>query len=123
MIDVTFTFNNYDFSGKLSTYNVRHALEQRVSFVALNGTEHYATQRRPIIQFSLAPLSDAEAAAVYTKLSAITANATYTDPYLGERTAQFYVASDLEQSFGLRSANGLRYYKGGVIELRQKACL
>lgn len=123
MIDVTFTFNSYDFSGILSKYTVRHALEKRVSFVALDGTEHYAIQRRPIIRFSLAPLSDADAAAVYAKLSAITASATYTDPYLGNRTAQFYVSSDLEQTFGLRSADGNRYYKGGTIELRQKACL
>lgn len=120
MIDVTFTFNGYDFSPLLSTYNVSYKIESE-QITTLDGTEHSASRKRPVIEFSLVPLSDSQSAAVYSALSAITASTTYTNPHTNSNvTAVMRVASSLGAAFGLKSYNGNRYYKGGTITLRQK---
>lgn len=123
MIDVTLTFNGYNFSPLLSTYKCYHAVETTKSVVSIDGTEYVSSNERPVIEFSLVPLSDAQAQAVYQALSAITANAAYTDPYRGESTGVMRVSSNLSATFGLRSIDGNRYYKGGVIVLRQRTVL
>lgn len=123
MIDVTLTFNNYDLSPLLSTYNCYHSREITKSIVALDGTEYVASNARPVVEFSLVPLTDAQAQEVYQALSAITANTAYTDPYRGESSGVMRVSSNLNATFGLRSIDGNRYYKGGVIVLRQRTVL
>lgn len=123
MIDVTFTFNDYDLHNLLSTWSVVHEVETADSLTAIDGTEYFATRRRPTIRFSLIPLSDAQAQEVYDALSAIIAEATYTDPYLGERIAVMRVSSSLEAAFGLRSVDGNRYYKGGTVVMRSRTVL
>ena len=121
MIDVTLTFNGFDFSDYLSTYKVTHEVEVADSITAIDGTEYFATRRRPVIEFSLLPLSDAQTASIYAALSAIAANATYTDPYINNNvTATMRVTSNLESAFALSSVDGNRYYKGGTITLRQR---
>lgn len=123
MIDVTLTFNNYNFSPLLSTYKCYHSSETTKSMIAIDGTEYVASNERPVVEFSLVPLSDAKAQEVYQALSAIVANTSYTDPYRGDSTGVMRVSSNLNATFGLRSIDGNRYYKGGVIVLRQRTVL
>ena len=128
MIDVTFTIGSTDYHSLLSTYSVTHRVETRASVITMDGTEHYALQRRPVISFSLIPMTDTQAKSLYDLLSAGTVSVTYTDPYtytttVQSRTANFRVASDLESVFGVKSVDGNRYYKGGIITLQQKAVL
>ncbi len=123
MIDVTLSFNEYDLHGLLSTYEVTHNFEVADSMTALDGTEYSSIRRRPVIQFSLIPLSDAQATAVYNILSSVSGVVDYTDPHLGERSALVRVASDLSEAFGIRSVDGNRYYKGGKIVLRSNTVL
>lgn len=123
MIDVTFSFNDYDLHELLSTWSVVHEVETADSVTAIDGTEYFAVRRRPTINFTLIPLSDAQAQEVYDVLSGIIADAEYTDPYLGERIASMRVSTNLEAAFGLRSVDGNRYYKGGIITLRQRTVL
>ena len=123
MIDVTLTFNNYDFSPLLSTYRCYHAVETVESITALDGTEYTASRERPIIEFSLIPLTDVQSRNVYQALSVITAAATYTDPHIGESAGIMRVSSNIDAVFGLRSVDGNRYYKGGTIVLRQRTVL
>lgn len=124
MIDVTLTFNGVDFSDYLSTYTVTHEIETADSVVSLNGTEYVATRRRPVVSFSFVPLSDAQAASIYTALSAVIASATYTDPSVNtDVTATMRVASNIDKVFCLKSEDGNRYYKGGTITLRQRTVL
>jgi hypothetical protein len=123
MIDVTLTFNGYNFSPLLSTYRCYHSTEVSESVVTIDGTEYVASNERPVVEFSLIPLSDAQSQTVYQALSAITANAVYTDPYRGESSGVMRVSSNLDATFGLRSIDGNRYYKGGVIVLRQRTVI
>lgn len=124
MIDVTLRLNGTDISGLLSTFNVTHQVEVREIMTSLDGTEHYATIRRPEISFSLIPLSDEQTADLYNILSEITIPVVYTDPYLGnEAFGNMRVVSGLESTFGLRSIDGNRYYKGGTIVLRQRTAI
>ncbi len=124
MIDVTFTFNSFDLAPYLSTYKVSHAVEQAGKITTLDGTEHVALRRRPTIQFSLIPLTDAQATSIYTALAVGIASTTYTDPNRsGNSTGEMYVASNIEEQFGLTSVDGNRYYKGGTITLRQRTVL
>jgi len=123
MIDVTFTFNGFDLAPYLSTFSVVHERETVESLITMDGTEHVATRVRPTIRFSLIPLTDAQSQNIYTALSTGTASTSYTDTYIGERTATMRVASSLESVFGIRSVDGNRYYKGGAIVLRQRTVL
>jgi hypothetical protein len=125
MIDITFKIGGTDYSGLLSTYNVDYAAEYGESFTALDGTEYGRPVFRPIITFSLMPLTEAQTAALFTKLSAAASvTVQYTDPHANtNRTASFRVASDLNRSFLLKSIDGLRRYSGGEIVLRQRTVL
>ena len=128
MINVTFTIGTTDYHTLLSTYNVIHKVETRASVLTMDGTEHYALQRRPVITFSLIPLTDTQTKSLYDLLSAGHVSVTYTDPYVYTNsvqsvTATFRVASDLNSVFGLSSVDGSRYYKGGEITLQQRTVL
>lgn len=123
MIDVTLTFNNYDFSPLLSKYRCYHAVEVADSLTAIDGTEYVAMRKRPMIEFSLMPLTDEQAQDVYDALSVITAEATYTDPHRGEAISVMNLKSDLDAVFLLSSIDGNRYYRGGTIVLRSRTVL
>lgn len=124
MIDVTLVFDGLDLSAKLSTYNVTHEVEVSDSITAIDGTEYTAQRIRPTVSFSFIPLTDAQTAAIYEKLSALVGVLTYTDPYLGrDNTIVARANSNLESVFGLRSIDGNRYYKGGKIVLRARTVL
>lgn len=120
MIDVTFTINNVDWSTKLSTYSVIVDNEYPVVITTMDGTEHVYKRKRPSIQFSLVPLTDAEVKSLYDCLVSHSVSVQYTDPYTNtDVTANMRVVSNLLTSFGLRSVDGNRYYKGTEITLRQ----
>lgn len=130
-LDVKLTFNGYDFAPLLSTYAVDYEISYRKVVTALDGTEYFGNgTRRPIINFTLRPLTDSQSKAAYDALKIMVASCSYTDPAVNgsadasvTRTAQFRVTSSLEAAFGLRSVDGNRYYKGGVITLRGVTCL
>ena len=124
MIDVTFLLGSTDYSAYLSTYTVTHEVEARDSMTAWDGTEYVYSSRRPIITFSLIPMTDAQISALYTLLSAMELSVKYTDPYIGsDQTATFRVAMSLESVFGVSPSSGTRYYKGGQIILRRKSVI
>lgn len=125
MIDITFKIGGTNYSALLSTYDVTYVAEYGESFTALDGTEYGAPRFRPIITFSLIPLTEAQSAALYGKLSAAqSVTIQYTDPHQNAvRTASFRVASDLNRVFALKSVDGNRRYTGAQITLRQRAVL
>lgn len=121
MINMALTFNGYDLSPLLSTLSVSHNVEAAKSMTALDGEEFVASRRRVVIDFSLRPLTDAQLSAVYTALSAINGNATFTDPQTNQtQTLPVRVASNIDAVFALTSVNRKRYYKGTNITLRQR---
>ncbi len=130
-LDVTLTFNAYNFTPLLSTYAVTYGTDFRKVVTALGGTEYFGNAtRRPIITFRLRPLTDAETKAVYDALKVMVASCSYTDPAINgssdasvNRTALFRLTSSLEAAFGLRSVDTNRYYKGGEIVLRGVTCI
>lgn len=124
MIDITLRIGELDLSGLLSTYDVQHEVEYQHLMTSLNGTEYGAPRYRPVVNFSLIPITDEQAAELYTALRGINANVTYTDTFRNEDiTADMRVTSNLQATFGLRSIDGNRYYKGGVITLRQRTVI
>ena len=124
MIDVTFTINGHDWSDKLSTYDVTHNIEYSDSLTALDGTEYAASRIRPIITTSFIPLSDDESAELYNDLSLAVVNIVYSNPHFNEnQNGEFRVMANLSATFGIRSVNGKRYYKGDRITFRQRTVL
>ena len=124
MIDVTFSINENDLSRKLSTYSVKYEQEEYLRVTTLDGTEHVRNRLRPTVSVSFIPMTDTEAAALFSMLSQTSVVVTYTDPYQnGVRTASMTATGDFEAAFGLRSIDGNRYYKGGTITLRQRTVL
>lgn len=121
MIDVTFTINQVDISGKLSTYDVSYDFEYPNIVTTLDGTEHFgAIRKRPIITFSLRPLTAAENAALYSAISTASTLVTYTDPHANtDYTAYMRFDGSAEAKFALSSVDGNKYYKGGSLTLRQ----
>ncbi len=124
MIDITLQIGELDLSSLLSTYEVQHEVEYQHLMTSLDGTEHGAPRYRPVINFSLMPITDAQAAELYTAIRGMYANVTYTDTFLGnDVTADMRITSNLQAVFGIRSINGNRYYKGGTITLRQRTVI
>lgn len=123
-IDVTFTLEGVDYSQHLSNYSVSHEVEQRKIVTTLDGTEYTSTQLRPVITFSLVPLSDEQSESLYEILSKPSIEVTYTDPYLGDRHSVIMrVTSELNSAFIIRANNGNCYYKGNSITLRSRMVL
>lgn len=124
MIDITLQIGELDLSSLLSTYEVQHEVEYQHLMTSLDGTEHGAPRYRPVINFSLMPITDEQAAELYTAIRGMYANVTYTDTFLGnDVTADMRITSNLQAVFGIRSINGNRYYKGGTITLRQRTVI
>lgn len=119
MIDVVFKLNSMDFHSKLSTYQVNYETTFQNLFTTMDGTEHGQLWKRPIISFTLIPMTDSQASQLFTELSKPTIIVQYTNPHTnGTSTGVFRIASNLEAVFGLRSVDGNRYYKGSKITLR-----
>lgn len=121
-MDVTFTINGRDFSSRLSTYRVEQEITYSNMITTMDGTEHYGKPlKRDVIHFSLIPFDDDTANLDYTALSAPDLSVDYTNPqfeYYDKVSRKMKLYSNLSAVFGLSSANGKRYYKGGEIILR-----
>lgn len=119
-MDITLTLNTRDFAPRVVSYEIKKVLEQGRVVKTLDKTEHTPTAvTRDVITFSLFPQTDANATADYNKLKDMQFSATYTDPYSNaDVTKTVRVTSDLNAVFGIKSADGNRYYKGGAITLR-----
>lgn len=120
-MDITLVIDNdLDLSSRLSTFSCRDEISYRKVITTLDDVEHpYPARTRKVISFALFPLTDAENAALWTKLKKLVFSAKFTDPDSGEDiTKQMRVVSNVQSAFALRSIDGNRYYKGGTIELR-----
>lgn len=121
-MDVTLEINGRDFSSRLSTYRVEQEVTYPDVLTTMDGTEYYGKPyRRDVIYFSLFPFDDDTANQDYMCLADSSLSVSYTNPqaYNAEKlnkTMKLY--SNLSNAFGLRSANGKRYYKGSEIVLR-----
>ena len=124
MIDVTLTIGELDLHELLSTYQVTHETEYQQIMTALDGTEHGAARFRPVLTFSLIPLTDAQCDSLYDSLTGQDLYVTYTNPWFDDDvTATMRLTTNFETMFGISSINGNRYYKGGTITLRQRTVL
>lgn len=119
-MDVTLIVNGLDLHEKLATFRVTMEVTYRKVLTTLGGTERaFGKRTRPVITFSLFPLTDEENASLYQALDALEFSATFTNTNTGKdeiRTVR--LASDLESSFALRSVDGKRRYRGKEIQLR-----
>lgn len=117
---ITLTVNGLDLSGKLSTYRTVKKVTYTDVLSALDGTEYpFPGATKTEIVFSVLPMTDDESAALYSALSGLVFQATYTDQHDGsDRTGNVRVISDIESAFLLRSVDGKRRYKGSAITLR-----
>lgn len=121
-MDVTLTINGRDFSSRLTQYSVEQEVTYPDIVTTIDGTEHYGKpHKRDIINFRLMMFDDNQAQEDYEALTASTLLVTYTNPQVQnqlkvERVMK--VTSNLTAVFGIRSWNGLRYYRGGDIMLR-----
>lgn len=121
MIDVVFTIGALDLHARLSTYQVDYETEYQETMTAIDGTEYGKAWHRPVISFSLYPLTDAQSKALYDELKKPSVVVSYTDPHINSTsTATMRLTTNIEAVFGLRSVDGNRYYKGGTITLRQR---
>lgn len=119
-MDITLTVNGLDLSGKLSTYSVNKKVSYADVLSALDGTEYpFPAATKTEITFSLLPMDESEAEALYSALSALIFETTYTDQHSGvERVSRVRVTGNIESAFLLKSVDGKRRYKGSPITLR-----
>ena len=120
---ITLTIAGRTFGGRLSTYDVSQEVTYQTLITTIDGTEHAAGQRkRTVITFSLLPYDEDTATDDYTALvSDQVLSVAYTDPFVesgSTKTENMRITSNLNSTFGIDSANGKRYYKGGSIVLR-----
>ena len=124
MIDVTFRLNDVDYSSLLSTYHVTREVEYQEVLTTMDGTEHGVARYRPVIIFSLIPLTDEQCRQLYNVLANGDIKCRYTNPQSNEISISIMrVVSDINAIFGLRSIDGNRYYKCGEITLRSRLAL
>nr|DAI09940.1 MAG TPA: hypothetical protein [Caudoviricetes sp.] len=119
-MNVTFKIGTLDLSSKLSTYKVTWEVSYQKIITTLDNVEHpFSASKRAIVDFSLLPLDDDLASSVYDALAEQTQTVTFTDPYTASALVRtMRLTSNLEASFGLKSVNGKRYYKGGELQMR-----
>lgn len=121
-MDVTLTINGRDFSSRLVEYGVEQEISYPDMVTTIDGTEHYGKpHKRDIVNFRLLMFDDNQAQEDYETLTASTLLVTYTNPQAHNQLKVervMMVTSNILATFGIRSWNGLRYYKGGIITLR-----
>lgn len=119
-MELTLTINGLDVHKKISTYQVTYEIFYPRIITTLDNVEHAAPgNRRPIITFSLLPMTEHESNELYLSMFELIFPVLYTDPYLGaDVTKRFRLASDLDSVFALLSIDGKRRYKGEKIQLR-----
>lgn len=119
---LTLIINGIDISSRISTYALTRNVSYSRTVTTLDNIEHSsAAIIKPVLSFSLLPMTDAEVSTIYNAL--VSGNGfvetQYTEPNenaIIQRTMR--LNSDLENIFLLDSINGNRYYSGGTIQLR-----
>lgn len=125
MDGVKLVFGGVELTSVLSTYRVTYEQSVRKTVVSLDGTVYRGNvTRRPVIAFSLQPMTKEQARQYYDILKVPTASCTYIDPATNaERTARFYVDSDIEYDF-THIFDGTAYFRGGIqMTLRGVRCI
>lgn len=119
-MEVTLRVNGLDLSNRLSTYSVTQEITYRKVITTLDDVEHpYPGAKRTVIDFSLFPMTDEESTKLYTALSDLVFDTSYTDPHTyADESKRMRLVSNLESVFLLLSVDGKRRYKGGTIQLR-----
>ena len=116
-MEIKLIANGYDLSGKLSTYEAYMEVTQKILTMLDDSERPYPAVLRPIVKFSLFPLTDEESSEIYNALKDIVFTSTF---YINgaEMTAEMRVIGDLGTKFLLKSVDGKRRYRGGEIMLR-----
>lgn len=119
-MDVTLRINGMDLSNRLATYKVTQEATFQKTVTTLDHAERvFGGFFRPVITFSLYPLTDEESTQLYNALLPMVFQATFTQPYEGrDLDRQVRIATDMEASFALLSVDGKRRYTGGEMQLR-----
>lgn len=117
-MNVKLITNGYDLSSKLSTYEAHMEVTYKKVLTMLDDSERpYPATSRPVVTFSLLPLTDEESKEIYNSLKSIVFTATF-EVNSTQRTADVRVVSNLGSTFLLTSVDGKRRYRGGEIVLR-----
>ena len=120
-MDITLTIGEIDLSGKLSKYSCQREVTYPRVITTMDGMEHAVRRSRDVIRFTLFPMTDEEAAALYTALTDTYLSVEYTRPWADDDVEGVCrLVSNLDAVFGIKSINGNRYYKGGEIVLRRR---
>lgn len=119
-MDVKLIVNGVDLSSRLSTYKVTQEATFQKTVTTIDNTERvFGGFLRPVITFSLYPLTDEESTELYNALLPMVFQATFTQPYEGrDLERQVRIATNIEASFALMSVDGKRRHTGGEIQLR-----
>ena len=118
MLDVTLIIENLDLHMRLSTFSFTNEVTYRNVITTLDETEHpYPGKIRPIINFSLIPGTEEEDAELYNVLKKLIFNVTYSENGT-DVTKKMRLVSNIESKFLLKSVDGKRRYRNGVIQLR-----
>ena len=116
-MNVKLVANGVDFSGKLSTYDAYMEVTQKVLNMLDDSERPYPAVMRPVVVFSLLPMTDEESTQTYNVLKDIIFSATF-EISGQEMTAEMRVVGNLGDKFLLTSPDGKRRYKGREIMLR-----
>jgi hypothetical protein len=117
-MDIKLVANGYDLSQKLSTYEAHMEVTYKKVLTMLDGSERpFPAASRPVVTFSLLPLTDQESEEIYNALKSMVFSATF-EVNGTQRTADVRVVSNLGSTFLLTSVDGKRRYRGGEIVLR-----
>lgn len=116
-MNVKLVANGVDFSGKLSTYDAYMEVTQKVLNMLDDSERPFPAVMRPVVVFSLLPMTDEESTQTYNVLKDIIFSATF-EISGQEMTAEMRVVGNLGDKFLLTSPDGKRRYKGREIMLR-----
>ena len=116
-MNVKLVANGVDFSRKLSTYDAYMEVTQKVLNMLDDSERPFPAVMRPVVVFSLLPMTDEESTQTYNVLKDIIFSATF-EISGQEMTAQMRVVGNLGDKFLLTSPDGKRRYKGREIMLR-----
>ena len=118
MIDVTLTIDGVSLSDRLSTYSYSKETNYRAVITTLDNVEHpYPGGQKPIIAFSLLPGTDEQDSELYDVLSKMICEVTYTEAGV-DVTRRMRLVTSLDSTFLLKSVDGKRRYRNGIIRMR-----
>ena len=121
-MDIVLITNGLDLSAKVSTYATSKEITFKRVVTTMDNVEHPDPgYSKDVVTFSLLPMTELEGFEVYSALSSLIFDVTFTSQYDAEHTVKktMRVTSNLESTFLLMSVDGKRRYRGGEISLRE----